>query len=232
MIATGFLFGLLGSLHCVGMCGPIALMLPVDRQNSTRQFFQTMSYHFGRLFTYSIIGLLFGSLGKTFNLLGFQQYVSIFSGLLMIALVLFPRIATSSQLSKKMYGFVGKVKSRLGKELKKKDANTLFTIGFLNGFLPCGLVYMAVLGALASSNLWSGSVYMLVFGLGTIPLMTLVSYAPNLNLLGKSINFKKIIPVLVIAVGVLFVFRGLGLGIPFLSPIPTLEIADSVGACH
>lgn len=232
MIATGFLFGLLGSLHCVGMCGPIALMLPVDRQNSTQQFFQTMSYHFGRLFTYAIIGLLFGSLGKTFNLLGFQQYISIFSGLLMITLVLFPRIAANSLLSKNMYSFVGKIKSKLGKELKKKDANTLFTIGFLNGFLPCGLVYMAVLGALASSNLWGGSLYMLAFGLGTIPLMTLVSYAPNMNLLGKSVNFKKIIPVLVIAVGVLFVFRGLGLGIPFLSPIPTLEMVGNVSACH
>lgn len=232
MIATGFLFGLLGSLHCVGMCGPIALMLPVDRQNSTRQFFQTMSYHFGRLFTYAIIGLLFGSLGKTFNLLGFQQYISIFSGLLMITLVLFPRIAANSRLSKNMYSFVGKIKSKLGKELKKKDANTFFTIGFLNGFLPCGLVYMAVLGALASSNLWGGSLYMLAFGLGTIPLMTLVSYAPNMNLLGKSGNFKKIIPVLVIAVGVLFVFRGLGLGIPFLSPIPTLEMVGNVSACH
>jgi sulfite exporter TauE/SafE len=207
-------------------------MLPVDRQNSTRQFFQTMSYHFGRLFTYAIIGLLFGSLGKTFNLLGFQQYISIFSGLLMITLVLFPRIAANSRLSKNMYSFVGKIKSKLGKELKKKDANTLFTIGFLNGFLPCGLVYMAVLGALASSNLWGGSLYMLAFGLGTIPLMTLVSYAPNMNLLGKSGNFKKIIPVLVIAVGVLFVFRGLGLGIPFLSPIPTLEMVGNVSACH
>jgi hypothetical protein len=131
-----------------------------------------------------------------------------------------------------MYSFVGKIKSKLGKELKKKDANTLFTIGFLNGFLPCGLVYMAVLGALASSNLWGGSLYMLAFGLGTIPLMTLVSYAPNMNLLGKSVNFKKIIPVLVIAVGVLFVFRGLGLGIPFLSPIPTLEMVGNVSACH
>jgi hypothetical protein len=73
---------------------------------------------------------------------------------------------------------------------------------------------------------------MLAFGLGTIPLMTLVSYAPNMNLLGKSVNFKKIIPVLVIAVGVLFVFRGLGLGIPFLSPIPTLEMVGNVSACH
>lgn len=169
---------------------------------------------------------------KTFNLLGFQQYISIFSGLLMITLVLFPRIAANSLLSKNMYSFVGKIKSKLGKELKKKDANTLFTIGFLNGFLPCGLVYMAVLGALASSNLWGGSLYMLAFGLGTIPLMTLVSYAPNMNLLGKSGNFKKIIPVLVIAVGVLFVFRGLGLGIPFLSPIPTLEMVGNVSACH
>lgn len=232
MIATAFLFGLLGSLHCVGMCGPIALMLPVDRQNKTNQFLQTLSYHFGRLVTYAIIGLLFGSLGKTFNLLGFQQYISIFSGLAMILVVLFPKITSHMGASKKMYSIINKVKNQLGQELKKKDSNTFFTIGFLNGFLPCGLVYMAVLGALATANYFEGMLYMFVFGLGTVPLMTLVSFAPNLNIFGSALNFKKLIPYVVVAVGILFVFRGLGLGIPFISPIPTLEIVSNSAVCH
>lgn len=231
MLVTALLFGLFGSLHCVGMCGPIALILPVDRQNKTRQFFQVISYHVGRLLTYTIIGLLFGTLGKTFNLLGFQQYISIFSGALMILIILFPKLVHQFGISKKLSGLVFNVKNKLGSELKKKDNNTFFTIGFLNGFLPCGLVYMAVLGALTTTHFLEGSLYMFVFGLGTIPLMTLVTYAPNLNLFGKSLNFKKLIPVLVVFMGILFVVRGLGLGIPFLSPTPSLEMVSAGAMC-
>ncbi|MAD96156.1 MAG: hypothetical protein CMB99_02405 [Flavobacteriaceae bacterium] len=231
MLLTALLFGLVGSLHCVGMCGPIALMLPVERKNKTKQFFQVSSYHLGRIFTYAIIGLLFGTLGKTFNLLGFQQYISIISGVLMIAIILFPRIVHQFGVSQKLTKLIFTIKNKLGSELKKKDNNTFFTLGFLNGFLPCGLVYMAVLGALASSHFLEGSLYMVLFGLGTVPLMTAITYAPNLNLFGKTLNFKKVIPVLVVFMGVLFVVRGLGLGIPFLSPIPSLEMVSHGAMC-
>ncbi len=231
MLLTALLFGLVGSLHCVGMCGPIALMLPVERQNKTKQFFQVASYHLGRIFTYAIIGLLFGTLGKTFNLLGFQQYISIISGVLMIAIILFPKMVHQFGVSQRLTKLIFTVKNKLGAELKKKDNNTFFTLGFLNGFLPCGLVYMAVLGALASSHFLEGSLYMVVFGLGTVPLMTVITYAPNLNLFGKTLNLKKVIPVLVVFMGVLFVVRGLGLGIPFLSPVPSLEMVSHGAMC-
>ena len=77
MFLSAIIFGLLGSFHCVGMCGPIAFMLPIDRKNKTKGFFQILSYHLGRLTTYSLIGLLFGFLGKGFYLFGFQQQLSI-----------------------------------------------------------------------------------------------------------------------------------------------------------
>ena len=232
MFISALIFGLLGSFHCIGMCGPIAFMLPVDRTNNFKQFFQIVSYHFGRLFTYSLIGLLFGLLGKGFYFFGFQQQLSIIVGVLMILVILLPKTFQKYNFSKSINRLVMKVKSALGKELKKKGNHTFFTIGFLNGFLPCGLVYMAVFGALATSSAFSGSLYMFIFGLGTIPLMTIVVYVGNFanGLVRKRI--QKVIPYVVVFIGVLFVLRGLGLGIPYVSPVHIHEMVDGGQMCH
>jgi hypothetical protein len=233
MLLSAIIFGLLGSFHCIGMCGPIAFMLPIDRTNKTKGFFQILSYHLGRLFTYSIIGLLFGFLGTGFYFFGFQQQLSIIVGVLMILTILFPKILQKLSLSKKISSIILKIKNSLGKELKKKGNDTFFTIGFLNGFLPCGLVYMAVFGALATSNAFTGSLYMFLFGLGTIPLMTAFVYLGNFTKGNFRKNIQKAIPVLVVFIGVLFILRGLGLGIPYVSPAPVLDIAfDAISGCH
>lgn len=233
MLFSAFILGLLGSLHCVGMCGPIAFMLPVDRSNSFKKVSQIAIYHFGRLLSYSLIGLVFGLLGKSFYLFGIQQQLSIIIGILMIIIVILPhKVIGKYNLSKPLYRIISKVKSSLGKALKKKTADTFLTIGFLNGFLPCGLVYMAVFGAIATGSLLEGSLYMLLFGLGTIPLMTTAIY------LGKFLNstikqrIQKAIPVFVVIIGVLFILRGLGLGIPYVSPAPIVETATSAIECH
>ncbi|MEO1032304.1 MAG: sulfite exporter TauE/SafE family protein [Bacteroidota bacterium] len=233
MLYSAFILGLLGSLHCVGMCGPIAFMLPVDRSNSFKKVSQISIYHIGRLIAYSLIGLVFGLVGKSLYIFGIQQQLSIAIGLLMIVLVLIPyKTLAKYNLSKPLNKMISKVKSSLGQALKKKTADTFITIGFLNGFLPCGLVYMAVFGAVATGSLLQGSFYMVLFGLGTIPLMTSAIY------LGKFLNqsikqrIQKAIPVFVVIIGVLFILRGLGLGIPYLSPAPIVEMASSAMDCH
>ncbi|MBE7648076.1 sulfite exporter TauE/SafE family protein [Tenacibaculum finnmarkense] len=232
MFLSALIFGLLGSFHCIGMCGPIAFMLPVDRTNKITQFFQILSYHFGRLFTYSLIGLLFGFLGKGFYFFGFQQQLSIAAGILMILVILLPKTFQKYNFSKPINKWVMKVKSSLGKELKNKGNDTFFTIGFLNGFLPCGLVYMAVFGALASSNALSGSLYMFLFGLGTVPLMTIIVYVGNFanGLLRKTI--QQAIPYVVVFIGILFILRGLGLGIPYVSPLAVSNLTAPIQGCH
>ncbi|MCD8452890.1 sulfite exporter TauE/SafE family protein [Tenacibaculum finnmarkense genomovar ulcerans] len=232
MFLSALIFGLLGSFHCIGMCGPIAFMLPVDRTNKITQFFQILSYHFGRLFTYSLIGLLFGFLGKGFYFFGFQQQLSIAAGILMILVILLPKTFQKYNFSKPINKWVMKVKSSLGKELKNKGNDTFFTIGFLNGFLPCGLVYMAVFGALASSNALSGSLYMFLFGLGTVPLMTIIVYVGNFanGLLRKTI--QQAIPYVVVFIGILFILRGLGLGISYISPLPVSNLTAPIQGCH
>ncbi|AOW16586.1 hypothetical protein LPB03_03480 [Polaribacter vadi] len=232
MLLSAIIFGLLGSFHCIGMCGPIAFMLPIDRANKTKGFFQILSYHLGRLFTYSLIGLLFGFLGRGFYFFGFQQQLSIIVGVLMIITIVFPKILQKLSLSKKISTLVLKIKNSLGKELKKKGNDTFFTIGFLNGFLPCGLVYMAVFGALATSNAFTGSLYMFLFGLGTIPLMTAFVYLGNFTKGNFRKNIQKAIPIMVVFIGVLFIVRGLGLGIPYISPVPVLDMVTNNAVCH
>lgn len=232
MLWSAVIFGLLGSFHCVGMCGPIAFMLPVDRSNTTRKIFQIFSYHFGRIVAYSMIGLVFGLVGKGLYLFGMQQQLSITIGILMIVVVLLPtRIFNKYNFSKPIYKLISKVKSALGQALKKKTADTFLTIGFLNGFLPCGLVYMAVFASLAMESAFKGSMYMALFGIGTIPLMTSAIY------LGKFLNatikqrIQRAIPVFVVIIGILFILRGMGLGIPYLSPAPVTEMATGIIDC-
>lgn len=233
MLWSAFILGLLGSLHCVGMCGPIAFMLPVDRSNSVRKVSQIFTYHLGRLLAYGSIGLFFGLVGKGLYIFGIQQQLSIVIGVLMIVAILIPlHVFNKYNFSRPLFTFISRIKSALGKALKKKTPDALFTIGFLNGFLPCGLVYMAVFASLAMGNAAYGSLYMILFGIGTIPLMTSAIY------LGKFLNssvkkrIQQAIPVFVVFIGLLFILRGLGLGIPYISPAPVVEMATSSMQCH
>lgn len=232
MFITALVFGLLGSFHCVGMCGPIAFMLPVDRTNSVKKVTQITIYHIGRLISYSIIGFIFGLIGKSLYIFGFQQQLSIAIGVLMIVIVLIPyKTFNNYNFSKPVYKFISKVKSALGKALQKKTADTFLTIGFLNGFLPCGLVYMALFAAMATGNTLQGSLYMFIFGLGTIPLMTTAIYFSSFLKGSVRQKIQKAIPVFVILIGLLFILRGLGLGIPYLSPAPAFDIANASMEC-
>lgn len=233
MMISALIFGLLGSFHCIGMCGPIAFMLPVSRDNKIKKVLQIFLYHGGRLFAYSTIGLAFGLIGRSLHLFGFQQQLSIFTGILMIIAILIPnKTFRRYNLSEPLMRFIGKIKSSLGTALKKRTPDTFLTIGFLNGLLPCGLVYMAVFGALATGSIYQGSLYMLLFGLGTIPLMTGAIYFSGMLSGLMRQRVQKLIPVMVITLGLLFIIRGLGLEIPYLSPAPITEMASSTTLCH
>jgi len=233
MLWSAFILGLLGSFHCIGMCGPIAFLLPVDRSNSLKKFTQVFSYNFGRLFTYALIGLIFGMIGKSLYIFGLHQHLSIIIGVIMIVAVLIPSHLTNKlKPVQPIYRMISKVKSALGNALKKKTTDTFLTIGFLNGFLPCGLVYMAVFGSLATGQAVMRSLYMILFGLGDIPLMTAAVYLGKFLNTKMKQNIQKAIPVFVILIGVLFILRGLGLGIPYISPAPMADMVFGTMNCH
>ncbi|MGX1023794.1 sulfite exporter TauE/SafE family protein [Psychroflexus sp. MBR-150] len=235
MLWSAFILGLVGSLHCVGMCGPIAFMLPVSHDQPLKKGFQIGLYHLGRISAYAIIGLVFGLVGQGFIAFGYQQHISIAVGVLMIILVLIPQSYIKPLgIFRPFFRFINSIKSELGKALHKKSYDTFYSLGFLNGFLPCGLVYMAVVGAFATEGFGGSVLYMALFGLGTIPMMTSVVYAQSFIKKHLRFNYKKLIPIAVVIVGVLFILRGMGLGIKYISPKldPQTEQVEANIECH
>jgi sulfite exporter TauE/SafE len=233
MLFSALLFGLISSLHCIGMCGPIAMMLPVSRDNATKKAIQILLYHLGRLTTYASLGFLFGLLGKGLYLAGFQQKISILVGLLMVAMAIIPeKVFAKYNFSRPVYRLISKVKTNLGSQFKRKSPDALFTIGLLNGLLPCGLVYAALFGAIAMQNVGFSIMYMLLFGIGTIPLMSAVVYVSNVLSNPFRNKFQKIIPLVTVVIGILFVMRGMGLNIAYISPSNMHLFIQTAANCH
>ena len=233
MLYTAFFFGLISSLHCIGMCGPIAMMLPLERNNPAKKAFQILLYHAGRLTAYGTLGMVFGLLGKGLFLAGMQQQISMAVGILMITIVIIPeKVFAKYNFSRPVYRIISKVKSSLGDQFRKKSPDAIFTIGLLNGFLPCGLVYVALFGAIAMQNEFYGVAYMLLYGLGTIPMMSAVVYMSTMLSNPFRNKIQKIIPIVTVCIGVLFILRGLGLGIPYVSPTTMSLFVQANPNCH
>jgi len=164
---------------------------------------------------------------------GMQQQLSIIVGILMIIIAIVPeKIFMKYNFSKPVYKAISKVKSSLGSQFKRKSPDALFTIGLLNGFLPCGLVYAALFGAIAMQNITLSVTYMVLYGLGTIPMMSAVVYISNVLSLPIRSKLQKMIPVVAVFIGVLFIIRGLGLGIPYLSPNTMSLFVKANATCH
>lgn len=215
------------------MCGPIAMMLPVDRSNEAKKITQIITYHIGKLTAYGTLGLIFGLLGRSFYLAGMQQQLSIIVGILMILVAVIPeKVFAKYNFSKPVYRIITKVKSSLGQQFKNKSYKSLFTIGLLNGFLPCGMVYVALFGAIAMQNVSLGIGYMILFGIGTIPMMVAVVYASGLISFSFRGTIQKAIPLVAVIIGMLFIIRGLGLDIPYLSPSNMSLFVQSEANCH
>lgn len=233
MLFTALFFGLISSLHCIGMCGPIAMMLPVDHKNPTKKALQILTYQLGRITAYGMLGFIFGLLGRGLFVAGFQQRLSIAVGVLMIIIALVPdRVFAQYNFSKPIHKLISNIKSKLGEQFKRKSPDALFTIGFLNGLLPCGMVYAALFGAIAMQNTMLSVSYMLLYGLGTIPLMSAVVYATSFITQPFRNKIQKVIPLVIIIIGTLFILRGLGLNIDYISP-STLDLFVHANAnCH
>ena len=225
---TAFVLGLVGSLHCAGMCGPLALAIPGAEGRRLSFWAGRVGYNFGRVSAYAILGLVFGLLGRTAALAGLQRWLSLIAG---VAVLLALAPAWRHGLTLPAIRVVGWLKTGLGALLKQRSLSSLCLLGLLNGFLPCGLVYVACAGAVSTGTLSLGCGYMAAFGLGTIPMML------GIGILGRNVQhtvrlrFQRLIPVCMALMGLLLIVRGMGLGIPYLSP--DLTAAHGAGhACH
>lgn len=218
-IISGLILGFITSFHCVGMCGPIALALPLHGNNNTEKLFGGILYNLGRTTTYIIMGLVFGMIGQGLGALGFQKWVSIITGILMIITAFFPSIFKMDLgLKKSGFSIIGIIRSGLRKLFSTKSYLSLFTIGLLNGLLPCGPLYSALIISTGTGNAVSSMFFMMMYGLGTIPMLLLASIIGNFVSIKIRNRISKALPVVIVLIGILFILRGLELGIPFLSP--------------
>ncbi|MCX6208833.1 MAG: sulfite exporter TauE/SafE family protein [Bacteroidetes bacterium] len=226
-----FILGFAGSFHCVGMCGAIALSLPIQHLHSTQKNFGILFYNIGRIITYAIIGLFLGLIGRAFYIGGLQQTISIVVGIVMLLFVVANYLTTKKVQLKFILKFQVYIQAVLGNFLVKQSLSSSFFIGLLNGLLPCGMVYFALAAALTSTTIYGSIFFMIMFGIGTIPLMILVSYFGVFVNLSLRNSIKKAMPYFMLCIGVLFILRGLNLNIPFISPLIDNAAARTI-SCH
>jgi uncharacterized protein len=231
-VIAGFSLGLVGSLHCVGMCGPLALALPVYHLSPFKKFIVLFLYQLGRITTYAVLGFLFGWLGRRFYMAGFQQWLSVSLGLLIVASAIIYFLGKNSLHFNFLNRFYFLVQKVIGRLLKSgKGPVGFYMMGAANGLLPCGMVYMAIAGALSSINISHSVVFMAFFGAGTLPAMMAVSYFGQTIPLSVRSSMRKAVPYFITAMGVILILRGLNLGIPFISPELPAPAGDVV-SCH
>jgi sulfite exporter TauE/SafE len=222
---TAFLLGLVGSAHCAGMCGPLALALPATGNTRASFLAGRVLYNAGRLVTYAVLGAAFGLLGQTVALAGFQRWVSLAAGVaILLGLLASGRFA----ISLPAISTVGWLKASFGHLLRQRSLASVFLLGLLNGLLPCGLVYVAAASSTAQNGSLSGALFMGVFGLGTVPMMLALSLAGARMQFAWRGRLQRAVPVVAVMAATLLILRGLALGIPYVSPDLT---AGSAACC-
>lgn len=216
IVVLAFSLGLVTNLHCIGMCGPIAMALPLNRKSKASITGGITSYSIGRSLGYTLMGVVVGIIGLSASVLGVLQWLSIISGLLII----FFAWGAYYKGGGKSTWFNKMVMRTMSKFLKGKPAGTpkLMGIGFINAFLPCGMVYIALISALNAGSVQNSMIYMFFFGLGTLPGFIFLGVLKDFFARANFFNRKFVLASLISVVGLFMVLRGLNLGIPYVSP--------------
>lgn len=219
--------GLLGSLHCMGMCGPI--LATVNQKGGG--WSNDLLHHTGRLATYIVFGAVVGALGKSFDMMGFQQGFSVIIGvLLIVSVVLYP----IARMFKQFESVLGRVSIKMSGWIHRSGLGrnqVRLLMGAANGLLPCGLVYLALAGAANTFTPWGGALFMMAFGAGTLPALLVIGRLSHQLSPSLRSRFRKLIPVTILIMGSLLFVRGLDLGVPYLSPKAPVE-SNEITDCH
>lgn len=226
VIIAGFVLGLTSNFHCIGMCGPIAMAIPVNRANNLSILGGTLQYNLGRVLTYMILGLVVGSIGLSIHTFGILQWLSIIVGIFLIVFAWRKYLQKWLPNVKLDLGTSLLTNKYLGKIIKSNSPLKLSLLGMLNGLLPCGMVYVAMGNALLAGNIWGGALAMAAFGVGTLPGMMAVTFMANKLTVKVRRKMNKAVPYILTVVGLLVVLRGMNLGIPFISP--NVSVASAI----
>jgi sulfite exporter TauE/SafE len=181
--AAAFLIGLLGGVHCVGMCGGIVGALAVQAPGRRRAWGMHLTYSAGRIASYAFAGAIMGAIGGVGlffdRILPVQLLLYVFANLILISLGLYLAGLGNLLLRLEILGawLWRRIQPYSAKVLPADTAGKAFTLGVLWGWLPCGLVYSMLATALLSGGAASGSMVMLAFGLGTLPNLLLAGMA-------------------------------------------------------
>lgn len=228
---AGILLGLVSSFHCVGMCGPLALALPVNHLPKKQQAMAVLLYNAGRVFTYSTLGALFGWLGRGIYIAGFQQWFSVTMGIVILILAFFYYCLNKPYSFSWLRSFHSAIQHIMGRLLRSPRLHQFLLLGMANGLLPCGMVYLAIAGTLSTTGVGESVVFMASFGTGTLPAMLILSFFGVHIKLSFRQQIRKAVPFIIAGMAVLLILRGLNLGIPFVSPV-LADAPQPVISCH
>ena len=217
-LAPALVLGLVGSAHCIGMCGPLALAVPSTGRGWSGRLAGGFLLNGGRVVTYMLLGGLFGTFGRGLALAGVQQGVSIALGILILVGLIVPGLVNTGRLSRGPATLVMRLQGIMAGQLRRTSPGGLFVTGLLNGLLPCGLVYLAVAGALATDGALQGALFMAVFGIATWPALLAVRLGGGALSMRWRGQLRRAAPFVIGAIALLFILRGMGLGIPYVSP--------------
>lgn len=226
VLIAGFTMGLAGSLHCVGMCGPLSLALPTGHLSGLGKLVSLLLYQFGRIITYSFIGLVSGLAGRGLVISGYQQWFSIILGSIILLLAVLYFVQKKSLHFRFLNRFYYFIQQKMGRLLRSaKGSGGFMLLGIANGFLPCGMVYIAMAATLSLTSVGQSIFFMAAFGAGTLPAMMLVAVTGQYLKPGIRNSFRKAVPVFITLMGIVLILRGMNLGIPFISP----ELPNTAG---
>lgn len=231
MLWTAFILGIGSSLHCVAMCGPITMALPSEASKKTF-IVNRVVYNLGRILTYALMGVLLGIFISGISLQEYQSHISIVAGVSLLLMAFFYKRVERFLSGNSITGSgVRQLQKNMRQHMKKTGVVSRFILGMLNGLLPCGMVYFALIGALAQSTIGASAAYMSLFGLGTLPMMLSVAFTTQLISGKVKLFLSENRPVLVGIIALLFVLRGLELGIPYISPEVQMEQDHVESSC-
>lgn len=209
-----FSLGLAGSLHCVQMCGPLVLSfsLATGPAGRLRAGLLHVAYHLGRVATYGLLGAAAGLLGGGVSrVTGYERTAALAAGVIMVitGLAMTGLVPSSGLVRIGVLQPASFLTRRLARLLGSTSYPGKLALGLLMGFLPCGLIYAALLKSLESSSPVSGALTMVTFGVGTAgPLLAVGVFSSVLNRrLGR--YSTRIAALAVMAMGAFLVWRGM-----------------------